>query len=485
MKVLLLNPPMNYGAYNQAGRVYLDKSYPPLGLAYIAAILKKNGFNVKLFDLIDVEFDEAKKLIEKEKPDVIGISCNLTDYRWGSFRIAELAKQTSRNVTVVLGGSHVTHLYEQVLTNFSVDIVVLFEGELTFLELVKALEARNNLQSVKGIAFKLGDKIIRTESRSPIEDLDALPFPIHSAFEFDRYVHYSAPARFKGETVARLRSSNIMASRGCVHNCIYCSIAKFWPRKCRQRSPKNVVDEMEMLHTTLGVTHFNFFDDLFTQNKDRVIEICKEILNRKILVCWECVTRVDSVSEDILSWMKKAGCVSISYGVESGSNLVLGAMKKGQSRAQIAKAFRMTQLANIKAYMLIMIGNPLESDETINQTVELIRAVKPDKLRTTLTVVYPATDLYEMSKEKGCITDSYWLSKYAAPVFTVENSVKKLQKWERKVAFAYSLEQKRIFAIYEILFYRILFSNLREIVKSLLPKSNRFMDKIDHILHSG
>ena len=372
MKVLLLNPPMYYGAYNQAGRVYLDKSYPPLGLAYIAAVLKQEGYNAEVFDLVDVSFDDAKKLIEKEKPEIVGISCNLTDYRWGAFRLAQIAKQINPNTKVIMGGSHATHLYEQVLTKFPVDIIVRFEGELTFLELIKAIEAKTDLRSVKGIAFKLGSKIVRTEDRPPIDDLDSLPFPLHSSFEFDRYVHYSAPASFKGKAVGKLISINIMASRGCPHHCVYCSIAQFWPRKCRLRSPKNVVDEMQVLYEKFGVMHFNFFDDLFTLNQQRVIEICKEILSRKLDVCWECVTRVDFVSKELLAWMKKAGCVSISYGVESGSDVVLKAINKRQSRAQVARAFQMTHAAGIKAYILLMIGNLQESDRTIDETIEPI-----------------------------------------------------------------------------------------------------------------
>ena len=276
MKVLLLNPPMNYGAYNQAGRVYLDKSYPPLGLAYLAAVLKQEGYNVEVFDLVDVSFADAKKIIEREKPEIIGISCNLTDYRWGAFKLAQIAKQIKPDAKVIMGGSHATHLYEQILDKFPVDVIVRFEGECTFLELIKAIETSTDLQSVRGIAFKFGNKIIRTQDRAPIEDLDSLPFPFHSLAEFERYVHYSAPARFKGKAVSKLKSINIMASRGCPHNCVYCSIAQFWPRKCRLRSPENVVDEMQILYEKFGVTHFNFFDDLFTLNQQRVIEICKK-----------------------------------------------------------------------------------------------------------------------------------------------------------------------------------------------------------------
>jgi radical SAM superfamily enzyme YgiQ (UPF0313 family) len=219
-------------------------------------------------------------------------------------------------------------------------------------------------------------------------------------------------------------------------------------------------------------------------SKTRVIEICKEILDRKLDVCWECVTRVDFVSEDMLKWMKKAGCVSISYGVESGADAVLKAIDKRQSRAQVAKAFKLTHAAGIKAYVLLMIGNLNESDKTINETIDLVRTIAPDKIRTTLTRVYPATDLYEFCKQKGFINDSYWLNDKAAPIFTFENNINQLKKWENKVNFAYYLQKKKVLRIYEILFYRNLFRNLREMTKFFFPKTDKYLEKIDHMLHS-
>ena len=253
VKILLLNPPMNYGAYNEAGRLYLDKSYPPLGLGYIAAVMEKEGYDVEAFDLIDTSFEDAEKILKKANPQIVGISCNLTDYRWGSFRIAQIAKRVNPNTIVVMGGSHATHLYQQILVNFPVDFIVRFEGELTFLELVKALTERSDLNRVKGIAYKNeAGSIIKNEDRPPIADLDSLPFPAYHFFNFERYIHYSSPIRFKGKEAKELKSSNLMASRGCPFNCQYCSVTKYWYGQCRLRSAENVVNEMEMLHKDMA-----------------------------------------------------------------------------------------------------------------------------------------------------------------------------------------------------------------------------------------
>jgi radical SAM superfamily enzyme YgiQ (UPF0313 family) len=474
---------MNYGAYNQAGRLYVDKSYPPLGLGYIAAILEKEGYNVKVIDLIDTSFEDAEKIIEKEKPSVVGISCNLTDFRWGAFKLAQFAKRIDPNIIVVMGGSHATHMYKQILDNFPVDFIVRFEGELTFLSLIKTLETKSCLREVQGIVFREGKIVVKTEDRPPIADLDSLPFPAYHFFEFGKYVHYSSPIKFKGHKVSDLKSSNMITSRGCPYNCYYCSISTFW-RGCRFRSVTNVIDEMELLYKEYGVTHFNFFDDVFTLDKKRVEEMCREILRRKLDVCWECVTRVDFVSAELLSWMKKAGCLSISYGVESGSLAVLKGVGKRQTRSQIVKAFKMTHEMDILAYILLMIGNPNESSQSIDETIELLRITRPDKIRTTLTKVYPATELYRIATQKGLVDDEYWLTEKAGPIYTAENSLNQLKEWEAKIVLSYYSQRGKVVKLFEIMLYRILFKNFREMIRHLNKKMDGLMEKLDLILHN-
>jgi radical SAM superfamily enzyme YgiQ (UPF0313 family) len=473
---------MHYGAYNQAGRLYLDKSYPPLGLGYLAAVLKCENIDVKVIDLVDTPFEKVPDIMKRYNPQIVGVSCNLTDYRWGAFRLATIIKSINPKIKVVFGGSHATHMYKQILQNFPVDVIVRFEGEETFLELVKAIQYDMPLKEVKGIAFKEGQQITLTENRAPIDCLDCLPIPAYLS-EFEKYVRYSSPIRFKGKKISAFKSRNIMASRGCPYDCLYCSINRFWHRKCRFRSVDNVVDEIQTLYKEYGVKHFNFFDDAFTLNNAHVIEICQEIINRKLDIAWECVTRVDAVSLEMLQWMKKAGCQSISYGVESGSPLVLNTINKTQTPAQIDNAFKLTHQVGIKAFILLMIGNPGETEASINETIELIRRIKPDKIRTTLTLVYPATGLYEICLKNGFISDVYWLGKDAAPVFTVENSVEQLKQWESKVSFAYYLQKRMVFRLFSVIFYRWIFRNFRELSRRLFPNSDFLLEKIDHVLH--
>ena len=453
MKVLLLNPPMNY---------------QPLGLGYLAAVLEKEGIPVKLIDLVNTPFENVESIIQKEKPQIVGISCNLTTLRWGSFKLAQIVKRVDPNIKVVMGGIHATFMYQQVLANLPVDIIVRFEGELTFLELVKALESGSDLKAVKGIAFKSEEGIIKTEDRPPIENLDSLPFPAYHFLKFDMY--------------GQLKVSGIVASRGCPYNCQYCSNRKYWGR-LRQRSVKNVVDELEMLYNDYGVRYFSFFDNVFTANKERVIEICQEIIKRKLDVSWECSTKVELVSPEMLQWMKKANCLRIGYGVESGSPSVLKAINKKQTPAQIVKAFKMTQEAGIEAILYLMIGNPNETDQTINETIEIMRLVKPDVMWTGLTLILPGTDMYEICKRRGFIDDEFWLSDKGDSIYTMENNIKQLKNWEWKISYAYYLQRKRMLRLVEMTVFLRIAKNIREAMGVPIPIVDMQIQRFDHILH--
>ncbi len=483
MKILLLNPPLNFGVYNQAGRIYFDRSYPPLGLAYIASVLEKEGFDVKLFDFMDTSLEDIEMIIENEKPQIVGISCNLTDYRWGSFKVAQLVKHINPKIKVVMGGCHATNMYKQIIENFPVDVIVRFEGEFTFLELARAFETGSNLESVKGIVFRKGKNVISTADKQPIIDLDSIPFPAYHFYNLEMYTNYPSELGFKGKKVSEMKSINMITSRGCPHNCQYCSVTAFWRRNFRTRGIKNVVDEIQFLNKQYGIEYFEFFDSVFTQNKERVIAICKEIINNKLEVCWGCVTKVDLVSADLLKWMAKAGCIRISYGVESGSELVLKAVKKKQTRTQIIEAFKMTHDAGISANVLLMIGNPNETNQSIDETIEIVNAVKPDKIRTNLAAIYPGTELYELCKRVGYVDDEYWLTTKGAPIYAFEHSVKQLKKWENKVLFSYFLQRKKVLRLIKIILYRTIFKNFREMMRSTGLMTDEILEKIDQIIH--
>ncbi len=434
MKILLINPPM----YDQRkyGKPFILPYGPPLGIAYLAATLEKHGFDVKAVDMFDYSWDMARLTLTKEMPDVVGITC-LTEQRASPRELAGIAKAVNKDCTVIMGGIHPTILYEQTLNNWPVDIVVLGEGEATVKELASCLAGKSPLDAVHGIAFKSAGKIVKTPPRPLIADMDEIPFPAYQHFDFTRYTggYEILKGAWKGKRLETLRFVPIISTRGCVGSCQFCSTPAFWQR-WRTRSSKNVVDEMEILVKDFGCGFFNFADDIFTVNKERVIGLCKEIISRKLDIVWDCETRVNFLWEDMLEWMARAGCYCVSFGVESASETVLKAIKKKTTPEQIARAFDLTRKAGMQTKMLLMVGNPGEDDATVGDTVNMIKRARPGFVSVSEAMVFPGTDLYELAKQKGLVSDEYWLSDRPAPYFTVDNSLERLLAWSNRIMSA-------------------------------------------------
>lgn len=417
------------------GKPFILPYGPPLGIAYLASTLEKNGFNVKAIDMFDYSWDKVRQTLEGERPDAIGVTC-LTEQRASPRELARLSKTINKDCVVIMGGIHSTIMYEQILDHWPVDIVVLGEGEETIKELMTCLESKKVLGDVHGIAYKCQGKIVRTSSRLLIENLDDIPFPAYKYFDFDKYTGYEIlKGKWNGKSLQDLRFAPIVSTRGCVGSCQFCSTPSFWQR-WRVRSAKNVVDEMELLSKNFGCGFFNFADDIFTVNKNRVIDLCKEIINRKLDVVWDCETRVNFIWEDMLDWMIRAGCYCISFGVESASETVLKAIKKKTTPEQIAHAFKLTKQVGMKTKMLLMIGNPGENDKTVDDTVRMIEGVRPDFVSVSEAMVFPGTELYELAKQKSVVRDDYWLTDRPAPYFTAENNLEKLLEWSNKLMSA-------------------------------------------------
>jgi len=409
MKILLISP-----------MIAQPKTDPPSGLCYLQACLDKVGYtDSKIID--EKSYEKVKEIIENYKPDIVGVSC-FTVYRGSSYKLAKLAKEIKPDIKVILGGPHATFMWEQIMKNFDfVDFIVIGEGEITTVEIVKALDKGLPLKDINGIVFRENGKIIKTESRPFIENLDDLPFPSYRDINFDDYAVAKPP-----EYNTKQRKASIISSRGCIFNCNFCSTTQFWSRRWRARSAKNVVDEIEWLYKDYKIKFFTFFDDIFTTNPQRVIDICKEIINRKLEIKWYTETRVDCISKEMLEWMKKAGCFLVQFGVESGSPTILKNINKKITREQIINAFKLVKEVGMQTETLLMVGNPGETEETIEETKSLIDTVKPDVVIVSITRVFPATQLYELAKQQGFITDDFWLSEKIAPEYTVERNLQKI-----------------------------------------------------------
>ena len=267
MRIALIFPPSLYQT---------KETMPPLGLAWLAAVLRENGYNdVYIIDSVIDKLTNPQiiEILRGRGADVIGLSFG-TQNRFYAFDLARLIKQNFPNVPIVAGGPHPTLTAQDTLNNIrAIDIVVRGEGEFTFLELVRAIEGGNELGGINGISCRDNRGEIRHNiNREPIIDLDGLPLPARDLLPIDAYKQ-TIPLSAKICT-------SIISSRGCPYNCVYCSTAEQWGHFIRYRSAKNVVDEIEYLFKTYRLDGVGFFDDCFTMNKQRVIEICREILNQ-------------------------------------------------------------------------------------------------------------------------------------------------------------------------------------------------------------
>ena len=386
MKILLIYP------YWLEKRTDIqDVIVPPIGMYYVGSVLKANHYDVEILNWSRMnETPEAiKNILLEKKPDIIGFSI-LQANRWGGIEIAKIAKQIHPQVKIVFGGTTPTFLWKHFLTHFpDIDFVVIGEGEYTFLNLVTCLEhnKEHHIEDIQGIAFRKDGKVVRTAPAEPIQHIDALPVPA----KYFEYQHLSL-------------------TRGCPGKCRFCGSPKFWGPKVRFHSVEYFVDELERLYKK-GINFFYFSDDTFSLDKNRVIGICQKILEKGLNITWVAISRVNYMSEDILFWMRKAGCIQISYGVESGSKKIRRLLNKKITNDEIQKAFALTLKCGILPRAYFIYGCPGETHRTISETIDLIKKIKPLVIHFFILSLFPGTRLYEEYKKKMKVTDDIWLNK--------------------------------------------------------------------------
>jgi anaerobic magnesium-protoporphyrin IX monomethyl ester cyclase len=380
MDILLVNPPPR-----QIQRE--DIIVPPLGLAYIASLLETSGHRVEIIDAFALQqtWEIFETGIKDRTPDIIGLS-GMTPVIDNTIRAAGICRKYCRYL--VAGGPHVTVFVQKIFQQIpELDFAVYGEGEYTFLELANALEKGADLSGIKGLATREGVNQPRELSKT----LDAMPFPAKHLLPTDCYRY---PFAKNG------RVTTMFTSRGCPYHCKFCDKSVFgsiW----RLRSAKNVVDEIEEIVNEYKIHYIVIYDDLFTVNKGRVIEICKDILQRDLNVKWKCEGRVDLVDEDALKWMKKAGCSMIAYGVESGNQKSLDYLNKKITIQQIEQAFEMTRRAGIKTMSYFILGIPVETFDEALHTIDFAKKIKTDFAQFSILSPFPGTELYDEAVSKG------------------------------------------------------------------------------------
>jgi radical SAM superfamily enzyme YgiQ (UPF0313 family) len=383
-RIALINPPLPKSGYRH--QIYL-----PIGLPYLAAVLEASGHDVKVLDCaaLEIDHEELRAKLSSLEPNVVGITA-VAHTIMSAILSARMLKEACPNATVVLGGPHATFMDEEILRgNSDVDVVVRGEGEETMLDLVRCVSAGGlkNLHEVAGITFRKGQRIVRTRDRPLIQDLDQLPYPAYKYFPLSKY-------RVSGRLIFP-----IITSRGCPYQCTFCVASQMFGKAFRARSIRNVVDELEWLRDEYSADAFTFYDDTFTLDLERALKICEEIKNREIGLPWNCQTRVDHVSEKVLAKMREAGCELVYFGVESGSQKILDAMKKGTTVEQNEKAIKLAKEAGLIVVISAIVGYPGETEETLKQTINFIKKTEPDDAFLCIATPYPGTELYNLVKE--------------------------------------------------------------------------------------
>jgi len=419
MKVLLISQPNTYTQ---------KPDFPPIGIAYLGAIATGEGHETMLIDSGLSNISEVVKMARRFAPDFIGVTC-WTIGRKMAWQLCASLKKELPKAFLSVGGPHATIFPEHILIKTHASAVVIGEGEETFKELLKVLCAKGDLKSVKGLVLrKKDDTAYFTGSRSYIEDLDLIPRPFYKGFESFKFSDYCGFASLPRPTAP------VISSRGCVFNCTYCGSVKFWGNRWRYRSAKNVIQEIEWLVSNMGARSIFFFDDNFTVNKKRLVDICEGIISLRSNIKWACCSHVKMVDEKLLDIMKRSGCVSIDFGVESGSDKILQNINKKQTRADIEKTFALVHASGIKPRAYLMVGNVGEDETSINQTIEMFGNIKPSSsIGATLLWLLPGTAVYDQAVKNGYINDDFWLRSEGVPYNLQEHSNKELWRLRNRL----------------------------------------------------
>ncbi len=383
-KIALVNSPL-------VEKVSRHPLFPPLGLAYMAAVLEKNQYEVKVMDcpICEIDHDQLKRELTSFDPEIVGIG-SMTPTIDSALKSARVAKEACPDATVIMGGPHATFMGNQILSEEpAVDIVVRGEGEETLLEIAEKSPNPQSLDEVKGVVFRKDGEIVQTPARPFIQDLDALPRPAYHLIPIDKY-------RILGRKLLP-----IMSSRGCPFQCSFCVASQMFGAKFRGRSPKSVLDELEWLRDEYGAEGVTFQDDTLTFDRKRILDICDGIIDRKIELPWGCGTRADVVNREILAKMRNAHCNEVCFGVESGCQRIRDALKKKVTTDQCENAIKWAKEAGIFVTVSVILGYPGETIETLQETLDFVRKVEPDDVYLNHATPYPGTELRTLVESNG------------------------------------------------------------------------------------
>ncbi len=396
------------------GEMARDEIYPPLGISILGAHLEKLGHEVRLLDDSIETMDTLREAMGWS--DLVGISALTPNARrareLGQVARGELGKP------VVMGGPHPTTNPEFFLESGAADICVQGEGDHTLPEIVEKLDQPERWLEIQGITFMQDGEQVQTPRRPLVKNMDEeVPWPAWHLWDIPRYMKLMVNP---GVT--------LITSRGCPYACTFCD-AEMTPRQYRSMSPEQTVDMMEHIIKTYDPPQLILFDDLFTIQRKRVIAICKEIIRRDLFFEWVCESRIDTMDYEMLRWMRKAGCVKIYYGLESGSPRMLVTMKKGVTPEKVLAGAKLNRQLGMYFKFFILYGFPEDTVEDHRLTESLIADTRCDAVCCSVLQPIPGTEVYEQLKSEGRLIGDvaemdfhYWhaIENFKHPTFSHE-----------------------------------------------------------------
>lgn len=357
--------------------------FPPLGIGYISSYLVEKGFDVKIYDST---FDRNLRLSKKRA--IYGVAITTPLLNLAKVIITEIKKANKDNI-IIAGGPHATIMPESLMKEVLVDYAVAGEGEVVFHRLCTAILNNKSVQGVKGVYYRARGAVRFTGGAELIQDLDELPPPRYDLFPLREYMNAKP-----------IKELNMVTSRGCPFDCIFCQpyLRNAFGIKIKCRSPKKIVDEIERIKLEIKPHVIFFCDDMAIPAYVR--ELCNEIIRRNVRILWRCQARV-CLDKDLLRLMKRAGCINIAFGVESGSQKVLDALNKSIKVERVVQQFQDCREVGIFTHAFLMVGNPGETEEDIKKTIAHVEKIKPFSIYVSITTPYPGTHLFNLLKQEN------------------------------------------------------------------------------------
>lgn len=401
---------MNINEIKRRSSTSLPTLHFPINLGLIAAVLRKEGFSLKIIDnyAVNLSCIQCLKIIASEKPKYLLLTGYLGEYSYKFLKkFSKDIKNCSPQTTIIMGGPMATTIPELIIAKTDVDIVVIGEGEEIIVDLLHALGKKRDLTNVNGICFKdTSGNIFFTKNRERIKNLDSIPRPAYELFPIEIILKYLNKTG---------RCWELCTSRGCYGRCSFCK--RVFGQKITYMSPEKVVDEMRYIYNTYGIDRFNFVDDNFLLNEKHIEDFCNVLRKCGIRFSWRFQGRPDKINGELAKLMKSAGFFGVSLGLESGSPKILDEMHKNLDIERAEKNVRDVIKEGIIVHASFIVGMPSENEKTIEETISYIKRIGLQNLNIGILTPFPGTEVYAWAKKMGKITDDDAYCENLGPVY--------------------------------------------------------------------